>query len=99
MSDHRTLLIKGLITNFWINAHQDLSIILAAESCCKCAFDIYFEPVSPYSIEDIRRQDFTYAPTRWTYDKLTADELGGISQMHRNTGQIMDSHSNIVLNQ
>jgi hypothetical protein len=98
MSDQRFLLIKGLNTNFWINAHQTLEMLLAAESCYKSAFDMYFEPVSPYPIEDVPRQDFTYDPPDWRYDNLTADDLGRLTRMYRNAGQIMDSHSNVVVN-
>jgi hypothetical protein len=61
------------------------------------AFDMYFEPISPFSMEDVSLPDYTYDPPTWRYDNLTMDDAGRFTRMYRNAGQIMDSDANVVV--
>jgi len=61
------------------------------------AFDMYFEPISAYSMDDVSRPDYTYDPPTWRYDNLTIDDAGRFSRSYRNAGQIMDSVANVVV--
>lgn len=61
------------------------------------AFDLYFEPISPYTIYDVIQPEFTYYPPIWKYDNLTSDDPDKSRRMYRNIGDIMGSNANVVV--
>jgi hypothetical protein len=60
-------------------------------------FDMYFEPLSPYSIHNLIRPEYTYYPPIWKYDNVMSDDSNRFIRMYRNTGDIMASDANVVV--
>lgn len=94
MSDHRFLIVRGLNTNFWVNEQLTLEKLHAAESCYTSASDMYFDPGSPYSVEDAIRLDIN---DRWSYDNLSANDQDRLPRMQQNAEQILNSYSNGIV--
>jgi hypothetical protein len=61
------------------------------------AFDLYFEPISPYNIYDVIHSEFTFYPPMWKYDNLTSDDPNKERLMHRNIGDIVGSNADVVV--
>jgi hypothetical protein len=61
------------------------------------AFDMYFEPISPYSIHNLIRPDFSYYPPIWKFDNLMSDDPNRSKHTYRNTGDLMDSNANVIV--
>ncbi len=70
---------------------------LYAESFKSNAFDLYFEPVSPYSIYDVIKPHYTYYPKIWRYDNVMVEDLDKITWMYRNLGELMANDANVVV--
>lgn len=70
---------------------------LYAESFKSNAFDLYFEPVSEYTIYDIMKPEYTYFPHIWRYDNLMVEDLDKIAWMNRNLGELLGSDANVVV--
>lgn len=70
---------------------------LYAESFKTNAFDLYFEPVSSYSIYDVIQQQYTYYPPIWNFDNLMIEDLDKITWIHRNLGEMMSSDAKVVV--
>lgn len=61
------------------------------------AFDMYFEPISPYSINDVIRPEYTYYPPIWKYDNLMSEDPDRLKRLYRNTGDMMQSEADVVV--
>lgn len=61
------------------------------------AFDLYFEPISPYTIYDVINKDFSYYPPIWKYDNLTSDDPNKNMLNYRNIGDIIGSNATVVV--
>lgn len=70
---------------------------LYAESFQTNAFDLYFEPVSNYSIHDIAWSGYTYFPPVWNSKNIMVEDLDKIAWTHRNLGDMMDSDASVVV--
>lgn len=70
---------------------------LYAESFKTNAFDLYFEPVSNYSIYDVIKPQYTYYPPVWKFDNIIVEDLDKITWMYRNLGEMMSSDANVVV--
>jgi hypothetical protein len=70
---------------------------LYAESFRSNAFELYFEPVSDYSIHEILRPEYTYYPPVWNSKNAMIEDLDKIAWMYRNLGDMMDSDANVVV--
>ncbi len=70
---------------------------LYAESFKSNAFDLYFEPVSKYTIYDIMKPEYTYFPPIWRYDNLMVEDLDKIAWLNRNLGELLGSDANVVV--
>lgn len=70
---------------------------LYAESFKSNAFDLYFEPVSSYSIYDVIKPHYTYYPQIWRYDNVMVEDLDKITWMYRNLGELMANDANVVV--
>lgn len=70
---------------------------LYADSFVKNAFDLYFEPVSDYCIEDVVRPDYTYYPPVWNFKNVMQEDLDKIAWAYRNLGDMMGSDADVVV--
>jgi len=70
---------------------------LYSESFEGNAFELYFEPVSNYTIEDLDQPGFTYYPPIWNGKNLTVEDLDKVAWAYRNLGDMMSSDANVVV--
>ena len=70
---------------------------LYAESFKTNAFDLYFEPVSNYTIYDVIKPQYTYYPPIWRYDNVMVEDLDKITWIYRNLGDLIGSEANVVV--
>jgi hypothetical protein len=61
------------------------------------AFELYYEPVSGYSINDLLRPDYTFYPPIWNYKNLTVEDLDKTTYTYRSLGDLMSSDANVVV--
>jgi hypothetical protein len=61
------------------------------------AFDLYFEPVSEYRIEDLMRPGYTFYPRVWNAANLMIEDLDKITWTQRNLGDMMRSDADVVV--
>jgi len=60
-------------------------------------FELYFEPVSNYTIFDIAKSQYTFYPPVWDQDNLLMDDPDKETWVYRNIGDIMSSKENVVI--
>jgi len=60
-------------------------------------FELYFEPVSRYSIFDLAKPEYSYYPPTWDSDNLLSDDQSKEACLYRNIGDIISSNSNVVI--
>jgi len=70
---------------------------LYSESFKGNAFELYFEPVSGYTVEDLIRPDYTYYPPIWNSKNLTVEDLDKVAWTYRDIGDMMLSDANVVV--
>ncbi|HVJ48136.1 O-fucosyltransferase family protein [Desulfitobacterium sp.] len=61
------------------------------------AFELYFEPISDYSIHDLVQPGYTYYPPIWNSKNLMIEDLDKVAWMYRNLGDMMSSDANVVV--
>ncbi len=61
------------------------------------AYDLYFEPVSNYTIEELAQPGFTYFPPIWNSNNLAVEDLDKVAWAYRNLGDMMNSEANVVV--
>lgn len=70
---------------------------LYAESFHSNAFDLYFEPVSNYTIHDIAWPGYTFYPPIWNAKNIMIEDLDKITWTYRNLGDMMSSDASVVV--
>lgn len=60
-------------------------------------FELYFEPVSNYTIFNLSKPEYTYYPPVWDSDNLLADDNEKETWIYRNIGDIIGSNANVVI--
>lgn len=60
-------------------------------------FELYFEPLSSYTIFHISKPEYTYYPPIWDSDNLLADDHSKDTWAYRNVGDILGSKANVVV--
>lgn len=70
---------------------------LYAESFHTNAFELFFEPVSSYTIKDIAWPGYTYFPPIWNARNIMEEDLDKIAWEHRNLGEMMSSDASVVV--
>lgn len=70
---------------------------LYSESFKGNAFELYFEPVSPFTLDDLARPGFTYYPPIWNDKNLKVEDLDKVAWAYRNLGDMMSSNANVVV--
>lgn len=61
------------------------------------AFDMYFQPLSPYTIFDAMQKEYTYYPPIWNRDNLMAGDPDRDNMTFRNIGDMMASVANVLV--
>lgn len=70
---------------------------LYAKSFKTNAFELYFEPVSDYTIEDLTWSGYTYYPKIWNSKNIMVEDLDKIAWEGRNLGDMMGSNASVVV--
>lgn len=70
---------------------------LYSESFKGNAFELYFEPVSNYTIEELNQPGYTYYPPIWNGNNLKVEDLDKVAWNYRNLGDMMQSNANVVV--
>jgi len=60
-------------------------------------FELYFEPISSYTISNIAKPEYTYYPPIWDSDSLLVEDQTKDTWMYRNIGDIISSNANVVV--
>lgn len=60
-------------------------------------FELYFEPVSTYTIFDVAKPDYTYYPPIWDCDNLFVEDQNKDTWVYRNIGDLLGSTANVVV--
>ncbi|MGP7818797.1 O-fucosyltransferase family protein [Niallia sp. 01092] len=62
------------------------------------AFDMYFEPISPYTIYHLMHPSYTFYPSVWDYNNLMMNNDDDRKTLaHRNIGEMLNSDANVVV--
>lgn len=64
---------------------------------CNNAFDLYFEPVSPYTIYDVINTEYTYYPPMWKHNNLMTDDPNKSTRSFRNAGDLIGSTADVIV--
>lgn len=70
---------------------------LYSESFKGNAFDLYFEPVSNFTVEELNQPGYTYYPPIWNGKNLAVEDLDKVAWAYRNLGDMMQSDANVVV--
>ncbi|HEY5583465.1 MAG TPA: O-fucosyltransferase family protein [Ruminiclostridium sp.] len=60
-------------------------------------FELYFEPISNYTIFNITKPEYTYYPPIWDADNLLVDDQNKETWVYRNIGDFIGSNANVVI--
>jgi hypothetical protein len=60
-------------------------------------FELYFEPVSNYSIYDLAKPDYTFYPPIWDTDNMLVEDVEKDTWSYRSIGNIICSDANVVI--
>ncbi len=70
---------------------------LYSESIATNAFELFFEPVSRFTIDDIIRPGYTFYPPTWNPEKIFAEDSDRFKMEYRDLKSLMKSDANIVV--
>lgn len=60
-------------------------------------FELYFEPVSDYTIFDLAKPEYTFYPPVWDEDNLLADDPAKETWVYRNIGDMMTCPADVLV--
>lgn len=60
-------------------------------------FELYFEPVSQYSIFELTKPGYTFYPPFWDSDNLLVEDTNKDTWMYRSIGDLISSDANVVI--
>ncbi len=60
-------------------------------------FELYFEPVSNYSIYEVAKPEYTYYPPIWDCENLFIEDQNKDTWIYRNIGDLLSSDANVVV--
>ncbi|XOQ48767.1 MAG: GT23 domain-containing protein [Eubacteriales bacterium] len=60
-------------------------------------FELYFEPVSNYTIFDVAKPEYTFYPPVWDADNLLIDDPKRETWVYRNLGEMMSCKENVLV--
>lgn len=60
-------------------------------------FELYFEPVSSYTIFDVAKPEYTFYPPVWDQDNLLMDDPNRETWVYRNLGEMLSCKENVLV--
>ncbi len=60
-------------------------------------FELYFEPVSDFTIFDVANPDYTFYPPVWDENNLLADDPSRETWVYRNIGDMLTCNANVLV--
>lgn len=60
-------------------------------------FELYFEPVSQYTIFDVAKPEYTYYPPVWDQNNLLIDDPSRDTWVYRNIGEMLTCKSDVLV--
>ncbi|MFC7560644.1 O-fucosyltransferase family protein [Paenibacillus farraposensis] len=70
---------------------------LYSESLNTNAFELYYEPVSNYSIHDLLQPDYSFFPPIWNASNALVEDLDKTARLHRGIGELMASKADVAV--
>lgn len=68
-----------------------------SESLSTNSFELFFEPVSSCTTNDIIRAQFTYYPPTWNHENVLTEDIDKLKMEHRDLKSMMNSNANVVV--
>ena len=60
-------------------------------------FELYYKPISPFSLRDVLRPEHTFYPPIWNFKNALVEDLDKTSAMYRDLGNLMKSDADVVV--
>lgn len=70
---------------------------LYSDTILSNAFELYYEPVSNYTLQDVARPEFTFYPPIWNHVNIMIEDLDKITYTYRDIGTLMSSDANVLV--
>jgi len=70
---------------------------LYSESINTNSYELFFEPVSKYTVHDIVRKEYTFYPTVWKFENLLAEDSDRFKMENRDLKSLMKSDADVVV--
>lgn len=67
------------------------------ESLSTNAYELFFEPVSAVTVQELVRQEYTYYPSSWRFGNLLAEDTDRLRTEDRDLKGLMKSDANVVV--
>lgn len=61
------------------------------------AYELFFEPISEYELDDIVKKEYTYYPATWKYENVAAEDTDRQKMIGRDLKSLMESNANVVI--
>lgn len=61
------------------------------------SFELFFEPVSNFTVDDAVRKEYSYYPSTWSYENVMAEDTDRLKMECRNLKSMMDSDADVVI--
>lgn len=61
------------------------------------SFELFFEPVSNYTVEEAIRPEYTYFPPIWKYENVMSEDTDKLKMKNRGLKEMMESNANVVV--
>lgn len=68
-----------------------------SESMNTNSFELFFEPISPYTIDDVIHPDYTYYPPIWNFTNVMMNDPDKIRWKYRDIESMMTSDADVVV--
>lgn len=70
---------------------------LYSESIATNAYELFFEPISPFKVQDIIRPGYSFYPPTWNPENILAEDTDRFKMEYRDLKSLMRSDANIVV--
>lgn len=68
-----------------------------SESIITNAYELFFEPISNYTVHDLTRKEYSFYPSVWKIENLLAEDNDRLIMENRDLASIMRSDANVVV--
>ncbi|MGP7818799.1 O-fucosyltransferase family protein [Niallia sp. 01092] len=70
---------------------------LYSESISSNSFELFFEPISNYTVKDVILPNHTYFPPVWTYENVLVEDADKLKWKNRDLNSMMNSDANVLV--